>query len=120
MLFSIWTRDRSPLTRPNKLFIWNLDFTEVNTDLLIDKGLGIAKYEEYDGNLNNTVEADINSFGVVYADICSAALNADAILPSPDNYVEASKNYKQGEDVSFVFLAYEYDAIIKSGNLIKH
>lgn len=87
----------------------NIDFSEVATDILIDKGIGIGTFEEQTGDLSNLKLADVNTFGCMYADLYASATDNSALLPDPSTaYMDAVIAYQEGQTIPFLLLAYRY------------
>lgn len=92
-----------------------LDQSELNTGLLIERAIGVGTFNQQDGLLANLTLADINMFGQIYADLSAAAIQPNYELPDPQqSYMSLARDHQEGQSIPFALLSYEYQQLKES------
>lgn len=85
----------------------NLDFSALQTGLLIDKAIPLANLDFFSGQATNLAVANPTRVQMVYAMLMSAATDL-AAMPTPDALGRAAQI---GTDFPFKIVLYEYDQL---------
>ena len=87
----------------------NLDFSDVTTNLLVDRSIPFVEVDSFDGvQLMPYNKLDINRFGLLYATMYGSILDTTAMLPHPDAYMAVVDSLQFGDDVPIAIFHYDY------------
>ena len=93
----------------------NLDFSEVTTNLLLDRGMPFIKVDSFDGvQLREYNKLNITRFGLLYATIFGAALDTSALLPHPERYMRAKDSLELSDAIPLSVFHLDYHRFKKN------